>query len=113
MTACEKHSVSLWCSHPEEGNDDCNTGEEYSTAEEARAVFNILASGGVPEGWKPRVANDFAYLMLDGSGMHEPEYFKNPHYKHTPDDFSLDRHEAQMQAAMAHGTQGWNDFEGM
>lgn len=32
-------SVNIWGSHPDEGNDDCSTGADFDTEEEARACF--------------------------------------------------------------------------
>jgi hypothetical protein len=32
-------SVNEWGSHPDAGNDDCNTGSDFATEAEARVAF--------------------------------------------------------------------------
>jgi len=112
-------SVNLWGSHPEDENDDCWTGVDFDTLAAAKAWLDAP----VFPAWSP--SHTVAYMQLvrdsDESGagyVEEIEVRRNPAYD-TPaakrtrrQDDSLDRSEAQWQAAMSHGVQGWNDWEG-
>lgn len=117
-------SVLLFGSHPDLDNDDCWTGVDFDTLEEARAFFNDpwnpkFQSG---EGFKTAVdaAIDFrtyyehstAFFVLDGTDVHEVR--PNPGFKpdipyHAEREW---RREQQREAGMLHGVEGWNDFEG-
>jgi hypothetical protein len=37
--------VLLWNSNPDDGNDDCDSGFEFESANRARAAFNIVVHG--------------------------------------------------------------------
>jgi hypothetical protein len=112
-------SVNLWGSHPDEENDDCWTGIDFETLEAAKAwldapVFPAHCS-----------SHSTAYFQLvresDESGadyVEEIEVRKNQLYdekaakRRAAAEDAADRREAQMQAAMGFGVQGWNDYEG-
>jgi hypothetical protein len=92
-------SVLYWGSHPEAGNDDCHTGKDFATLEEAMACFTQDAFGSC-----------VAYIELDGPGVYEVR--KNPKYIATKDDDSEWKREIAMQAGMNFGCDGYNDAMG-
>lgn len=100
-----RFSVDEWGSHPDENNDDCWTGEEFPTLEEARAAYDTLTKGELDK--------HTAFVILSGEGV-VIAIFKNPKFKPSQKDGvdELWRQESQNQAAMEHGVQGWNDYEG-
>lgn len=58
-------SVLFWGSHPDEGNDDCHSGDDFSTIEEARAAY---------DDWQTTAGSDAAYtthVQIDGPEVHE------------------------------------------
>ena len=96
-------SVCEWCSHPDDGNDDCNTGMDYATVEEAREAF--LAAF-------PRSA---AFIELDGPGVREVRRNPVARRRTAERDHAHDRawrHEIAMEAGMAFGCDGYNDAMG-
>lgn len=106
-------SLTLWGSHPDEDNDDCWTGSDYATEAEARGDLATFQRNMVPQGWNvshAQTLRDTSHFMVDGPGLSEPEVVSNHNYikQRQP---QRDREE-QFQAAMAFGTQGWNDYEG-
>jgi hypothetical protein len=102
------YSVSLFGSHPDEGNDDCHTGDDFATLEEARAAFSNPFSH-----FSPAEAPTAAYIMLDGPDVHEiranPEYVAPVDGDDGEDEW---RRERAMQAGMAFGCDGYNDEMG-
>jgi hypothetical protein len=95
-------SVNYWGSKPGT-NDDCITGTDYPTLSEAEAAFNAPVD--------TRWAKSTAWVELDGPEVHKER--QNPAYRPTKDTDDDWRREMRMEAAMLHGIQGWNDFEGM
>lgn len=95
------YSVTHWGSHPDKDNDDCWTGDDFDTLEEAKA--SEMYKGG-----------DFSteYIMLDGPDINEVR--KNPNYsaKEKRLNDSLDRSEFAMQQGMAFGCDGYNEAMG-
>ena len=102
-------SVCLWGSHPDKGNDDCWTGEDYGTLAEAESV---LAN---PWGTFLKSSNnvDTAFFTLEGPGI-DRKVVQNPDYnpRKRSDDDSAERSERAMQAGMAFGCDGYNDEMG-
>jgi hypothetical protein len=123
--------VQLWGSDPSEGNDDHMTMEEYATIEAARVAFNLLKNGDWT-GWG-NIYKTSAHTVVLGEDVidaetctinhnlwrncehcvtMEMEKFINPSHKPSKDDDDEWRSEQRMQAGMAFGTQGYNDYEG-
>ena len=100
------YSVNFWGSKPGT-DDDCWYGQDFDTLEEAEALYNA------PVADEPCCsAKCVAYVELDGPNVHKER--PNPTFK--PDRDTSDREwrrERQMEAAMLHGVQGYNDYEGM
>lgn len=88
--------VDYWCAHPDKDNDSHDSGWDYDTLEEARK--------SVDNGAEPYIQ----YIILWGPNVHE--ITENPNYHDTSDDDW--RHEMAMEAGMAFGCQGYNDFYG-
>lgn len=109
------YSVTLWGSNPDEtDNDDCWTGDDFATREEALAVYRAVVmfpEDGLAQhmgrgGWE--------YVMIDGPETHE--------LTQNPDRPSCERHrreldrsdgewrrERAMEAGMLHGVEAYND----
>jgi hypothetical protein len=120
-------SINLWGSHPDDDNDDCWTGIDFETLDAAKAWLDAPVFGP-PEVGRVAVFFSSNYGQLvrncdepDGTGLdfvEEIEVRKNPLYdekaarRRRAAEDAADRREAQMQAAMGHGVQGWNDYEG-
>lgn len=101
------YSVNLWGSNPDDDNDDCHTGEFFSTDEEAQAVFEN------PWSVFDRTRNEAitAVFEIEGPGVYERR--ANPEYLDTSDaDNDEWRREFAMQSGMAFGCQGFNDAMG-
>jgi hypothetical protein len=103
-------SVCLWESHPDNGNDDCSTGEDFATEAEARACLANLDGT-----FNMRYYRLSPFIELDGPGVYE--VLERPgvvarRKREFRDDFNAERHENAMMAGMAFGCQGYNDAMG-
>jgi len=102
------YSVNLWGSDPQAGNDDCNTGEDFATREEAMAAFL--------NPWSVFNRTYFeactAVFEIDGPDVYKTR--ENPEYTPTSDDtFDEDwRREIAMEAGMCMGIDSYNDYMG-
>ena len=100
-----KFTVDYWGSHPEAGNDDCWTGFDFETEEEAKAFFWAEITS-------PYYKTCTAYVEIDGPGVHATR--KNPQYR--PEDMAAEeayaRHEYAVMCGMAFGCEGYNDAMG-
>ena len=92
------YCVNYWGSKPGE-NDDCATGWDYATIQEAQAFYD-----GEHPAWA-------AWIELDGPDAHLEK--PNPDYKEKDTGDDDWRRECQMQDAMLYGVAGYNDYEGM
>jgi hypothetical protein len=94
-------NVNHWGSHPDANNDDCFTGDDFATLEEAKA--SALYKDG---------PYDVQYIELDGPDVHE--VCLNPCYsvKQCRLDDSEWRNEHATQAGMAFGCDGYNEAMG-
>lgn len=99
-----KYSVNLWGSKPGT-NDDCHTGADFATLEEALAVYLTPASH-----FRAVDVADSAYVEIDGPDFHD-ERCINPRRK-VRDDLSDWRREIAMQAGMGLGIEAYNDEMG-
>jgi hypothetical protein len=100
-------SVLLFGSHPDLDNDDCWTGEEFATLEEAQACLaNPWATFN-----EAYHSSCTAFFVLDGVGLPDLVVRKNPDFRPRRADDEWKR-EAAMQAGMAFGCQGYNDEMG-
>jgi len=103
------YSVNLWCSHPDEGNDDCATGDDFNTKREA---LECLYRPHKHTEYFARVLPTIRYIQIDGPDIHAVVH--NPRYRKqwlggktaAEDEW---KREIRMQAAMTYGVQGWND----
>jgi hypothetical protein len=108
------YSVSLWGSNPDEtDNDDCWTGDDYATREEAiaayRAIVMFPTTGALVES-----CGHWEFVMIDGPKTHEVT--ANPDQaacrRHRREMARSDRdwqHERAMEAGMLHGIEAYND----
>lgn len=94
--------VSFWGSHPDDNNDDCFSGSDFSNLTEAREEYDA-----------PCFDRAVMYVELDGPGVHEIR--QNFHYESSArvrGEDAADRSERAMQAGMGFGVQGYNDEMG-
>lgn len=111
------YSVTLWGSNPDEtDNDDCWTGGDYATRDEAVAAYrSVMMFPDQPFGLAAHA--DFEFVMLDGPDVHDVTANPDqPSQKHRRRDLAQSdrewRHERAMQAGMAFGCDGWNNEMG-
>jgi len=94
------YSILHWGSHPDQDNDDCYTGSDFATKEEALLDFAVNAGC------------EIEYIEIDGPDIHEIR--KNPNYSKR--EVRLDdptwRNERAMQAGMAGGCEAYNEEMG-
>jgi hypothetical protein len=110
------YSVTVWGSHPDEGNDDCWQGGEYATNEEASAEFMASVHGAAKSiGSSPYAAN-WQYVMVDGPDVHliakNPRYSAKRAAREQRETDAEWRRERAMQAGMAFGCDGYNEEMG-
>jgi hypothetical protein len=98
-------SVNFWGSKPGT-NDDCITGVDFETAEEAMAAFHAEPADVLA--WLD--TRHVAWVEMSHPIVSAER--KNAGFVATPDDDSADRAEHAMQAGMAFGCPGFNDARG-
>lgn len=111
------YSVNLWGSNPDEtDNDDCWTGRDYVTRDEAVAAYQAIYKWPDAPFGNPRFA-DFEFCVIDGPDVHE--VMPNPDQKsqarrrrEAARSDAEERSERAMQAGMAFGVDGYNDEMG-
>ena len=102
------YSVNLWGSDPDLNDDDCWTGEDFSSLDVARNVYTNPEFSS-SEYFRQRAAKAI-FIQLKGPNIQE-------HHRLRPDSVEdvtdrLDIAEGAMQAGMAFGIQGYNDYLG-
>lgn len=102
------YSVNYWGSHPDADNDDCYTGEDYSTKEAALAAFNGEVQD--PPNMPGYYIRCVAFIEIDGPDINEVR--PNPSFKAERVDRTYEQQESAMQAGMAFGVHGYNDAMG-
>lgn len=103
-----KYSVFWWESHPDNENDDCRTGFDFDSLEEAIEKFNSDGDRYT------------AYIEIDGmtdeqhKSLNIPRVRKNPKHVKTRDidDDSEWRREIANEAGMLHGVEAYNEVMG-
>jgi hypothetical protein len=105
-TITKPFEVKLWCSHPDEQNDDCQSGAEFDTLEEAEKAYAA-----------PVTDRYAAFVELTGPDSYR-RVRRNPAYdakavarKRAQDDAEWRREQA-MQAGMGLGVQAYNEEMG-
>lgn len=110
MSEADKpYSVSYWGSHPDEDNDDCFTGRDFDTKEEAETFFNGQVQD--PPNLPGYYLHDVAFIEIDGPDVNEVR--ANPDFKSKPAtrDDSWQR-EIANEAGMLHGIEAFNEEMG-
>ena len=113
-------TVTLWGSNPDEtDNDDCWTGDDFATREEAIRTYREVVM--FPDHSKLACAcgprGSWEYVMIDGPETHEVT--RNPdrpscarHRRGLARSGSEWRRERAMEAGMLHGVEAYNDAMG-
>lgn len=101
-------SVLHWGSHPDEDNDDCYTGEDFDSKEDAIAAFKTDADD-----------TSVAYIEIDGLTEEElshigiPRVRKNPKFVPSPDSGDDEwRREIAREEGMLQGVDAYNEVMG-
>lgn len=102
----DMYHVNLWGSKPGT-NDDCWTGTEVETLEEALQIYN--------DPWGRFKGFDFsrsstAYIELVGPNVYKTR--QNPEYDDREDDDDDWRREMAREAGMLHGVSAYNEVMG-
>jgi hypothetical protein len=102
-----EYTVDLWGSDPSEDNDDCWTGENFSTLEEAQACYHNPA-----ETFSIEDLRHTAVLVLDGPDVHSERPCELYRPRKRRDEDAEWRHEIAMEAGMLHGCEAYNETMG-
>jgi hypothetical protein len=103
-----KWSINNWCSHPDDGNDDCNTGGDFDSLEDAKAS-------------KFYTSAPYYIMFIEIDGPIGSDYYrviKNPNYSakrvkaDNRESEMMDRSERAMQAGMLGGCEAYNEEMG-
>lgn len=102
------YAVNLWGSNPDEGNDDCHTGADFATLDEARAVYTNPWSVFDRRHYEACTA----VFEIDGPDVYDTR--DNPEYASSNDDAFNDewRREIAIEAGMCMGIDAYNDAMG-
>jgi hypothetical protein len=98
------YSVCEWGSHPDEGNDDCWTGADFDTLEEAEAMFAA----------EPHDAST-AFVELNGPDVYRIREIPGVAARNRREaeaDRRAWQHEMAVEAGMLHGIDAYNDEMG-
>lgn len=107
------YSVCLWGSNPDLGNDDCHTGEDFATLEEAVAVYTTPFSFFKgPNGSSGEVYySGELWVELDGPDAYEVRQVSRGKKSRRDDDDGW-RSERAWQAGMMGGVEAYNEEMG-
>jgi len=101
------YTVNYWGSNPDSGNDDCWTGQDFDTRDEAEACYHAPFDGlpGCPK-------SDVHTIELDGPDVHLER--RNPAFRASTEAASIAdwEREQAMQAGMGGGRDWYNDAMG-
>lgn len=120
MSSNEPYSVSYWRTHPDEENDDCETGCTFATKEEAVAVFNDRTADYYEAGSTYAGQEKGNYIEIDGPDINEVRmrdgfdrtaYDARAAREKAADDRAWRREQA-MEAGMLHGVEAFNERMG-
>lgn len=101
------YSVNLWTSHPEEGKDECSTGESFETLAEARAcMVNLDATFDMV------YYRNTPFVELDGPDVHEVVERPGIVKRARREDRQDERSEHAMQMGMGLGVHAYNEAMG-
>lgn len=103
------YSVNYWGSHPDSDNDDCYTGHDFATKDEALAFFKGEVQD--PPNRPGYYIRCVAFVEIDGPNVNEvranPSFVKDT----SPDSGSWQR-EIANEAGMLGGVHAYNDAMG-
>jgi hypothetical protein len=107
------YAVCLWGSKPGE-NDDCWTGKEFSSLEEAVSAYNNPSEMSDSIAYDIKVAlhdGSELWVELSGKGIDQSRCI-SPGRKRTARENDDHRREMAMEAGMAFGCDAYNDMMG-
>ncbi len=119
-----KYTVNLWGSHPDEDNDDCWTGSDFDTLEEARLGFDDPEKYGRDrelKGWIKTVCDETVYetvyIELSGPDVYEVRVFRSKSSSSTKSNSARGedddwRREQAIELGMCLGIDAYNDAMG-
>jgi len=98
------YSILLWNSDPDEGNDDCMSGDDVYTREEALEIYN-----NPEQHFSPQLMRYTVFVELDGPDIYAKRRIAPDLPRDDDDDW---RREQAMQAGMGLGVDAYNDYMG-
>jgi len=115
----DKWEVNEWGSHPDKGNDDCNTGVDYTSEESARTAFEVWRAefDAVPES-EHNSSSDVQFIVLHKPGGEVVEVIRDPRGSdemakaQDERDARQWKQEIALEAGMLHGVDAYNDAMG-
>jgi len=103
------YSVNLWCSNPDLGNDDCVSGDDFNSYEEAQKVFYNPESHF--EGWILEGVRFVQFLGESEEHGNEYEVREVEGFVNYDDNDDWER-EMALEAGMLLGVDAYNDHMG-
>jgi len=110
------YAINLWGSHPDDENDDCWTGVDVETREQAEAIFHaadpveaIAKLPGVHANFYSYHYGDTTHVELDGPDVNKVRQVRKARKRADSGEWQRER---AMQAGMAFGCDGYNDEMG-
>lgn len=104
-----KYYVNHWGSHPEEDNDDCWTGEDFETKEEALKCFNTDADRYTQY---IELGHYTGEIIGGAKEIETLDIRRNPAYKPSKNNDDGWQREIAMEAGMLHGVEAYNEVMG-
>jgi len=103
-----RFTVDIWGSHPDEGNDDCWSGNDYDDEAEARKAFSDVES---VFNWVGHTNWHYVELCrcVGEDSWEQIDLRRNPNF--TPEEDHSDNEWAMLQG-MAHGCEAYNEAIG-
>lgn len=106
------YAVNLWGSHPDEDNDDCISGDDFATIEEARAIVADWR-----QHFPPRCCAGVSHVEIDGPDVHKVVQVATDaeiRRRKLADEADIQqwRHECAMEAGMLGGVDAYNETMG-
>lgn len=116
--AVKPFSVNLYGSHPDECNDDCWTGDDFATLDEARVAavnwdrhFNAASTSGTTHVEILQRVGDATYEQLSVTQVRSDREIARMRRRNAADDRAWQR-EIAMQAGMGMGIDAYNEAMG-
>ena len=116
VSAEKPFAVNIWNTNPQAGNDDCLTGDNFVTREEAEAAFNTALLGTKGALGSHGYCTNWEFAELDGPDVYliatNPRFSAALAARTRREEDSEWRREVATQAGMAGGCEAYNEAMG-